>query len=422
MIVSTIEEVVKNGLCTGCGTCISLCPLTAIKLYKDEVRGIYIPKVDTVKCKQCGLCYQVCPGENVNFPELNKAIFNKESMPGELIGNYLQCYTGYSTDYNIRYNSTSGGLITSILIYALKEHLIDGALVTRMKKDNPLEPEPFIARTREEIIEAAKSKYCPVPANIALREIVSSKGKFAVVGLPCHIHSIRKAELINESLREKIVLHLGLFCSKTPTFKGIEYFLWKNKLQKEDIVNISFRGNGWPGGLTINTRDGKSLFFPFFEMWGSVSLFSQKRCTLCYDQSAEMADMSFGDAWLPELSSDKSGISVIVVRNNLSVNIINKMISENYVNLNEISSSIVNRSQKNFTFKKNVKARFLFLRLLGNKVPAYHTDLPKPQIGFILKTPLTYLNLYIVRKRGLWKYLATYFRLLSLTRSLISRH
>ena len=35
-----------------------------------------------------------------------------------------------------------------------------------MKKDNPLEPEPFIARTREEIIEASKSKYCPVPANI----------------------------------------------------------------------------------------------------------------------------------------------------------------------------------------------------------------------------------------------------------------
>jgi coenzyme F420 hydrogenase subunit beta len=47
--------------------------------------------------------------------------------------------------------------------FALEEGIIDGALVTRMKKDRPLEPEPFIARTREEIIEASKSKYCGVP-------------------------------------------------------------------------------------------------------------------------------------------------------------------------------------------------------------------------------------------------------------------
>jgi len=74
-----------------------------------------------------------------------------------------------------------------------------------MKKENPLEPEPFIARTKEEIIEASKSKYCPVPANIALKEIMDSKSgeKFAVVGLPCHIQGIRKFEEVNKILKEK---------------------------------------------------------------------------------------------------------------------------------------------------------------------------------------------------------------------------
>jgi coenzyme F420 hydrogenase subunit beta len=125
----TIESVVKDGLRTGCGTCVGL-----------------------------------CPRHSVDFKQLNQEIFGKE--PEDiLLGNYLNCYIGQVTDYDIRYNSASGGMVTALLIFALEEGLIDGALVTRMKKDRPLEPEPFIARNREEIIEASKSKYCPAPAS-----------------------------------------------------------------------------------------------------------------------------------------------------------------------------------------------------------------------------------------------------------------
>ena len=164
---NTIKEIVKDDLCTGCGTCVALCPEEAIKLTINERKGIYVPKIDEEKCNNCGICYTACPGNEVDFRHLNLEIFGKE--PEDiLIGNYLNCYIGHATDYDIRYNSASGGLVTQLLIFALEEGIIDGALVTGMKKDNPLEPEPFIARTREEIIEASKSKYCPVPANICL--------------------------------------------------------------------------------------------------------------------------------------------------------------------------------------------------------------------------------------------------------------
>ena len=149
---------------------------------------------------------KVCPGHEVDFKGLNLEIFGKE--PEDiLIGNYLNCYVGHATDYDIRYNSASGGLVTALLIFALEEGLIDGALVTRMKKDKPLEPEPFIARTREEIIEARGSKYCPVPANVALREILEANEgeRFAVVGLPCHIHGMRRAQRVDARLKERVV-------------------------------------------------------------------------------------------------------------------------------------------------------------------------------------------------------------------------
>jgi len=38
---NTISQVVKDELCTGCGTCIALCPKEAIKLTIDEKRHLH---------------------------------------------------------------------------------------------------------------------------------------------------------------------------------------------------------------------------------------------------------------------------------------------------------------------------------------------------------------------------------------------
>ena len=185
----------------------------------------------------------LCPGHSVDFKSLNKYFFNKESEDLRM-GVYSECFIGYSMDESIRYNSSSGGVITSLLIYALERGVIDGALVTRMNKDNPFEPEPFIAKTREEIIEASKSKYCPVPLNKLINEIIESKDnkKIAVVGLPCHIHGIRKAEMLNKTLKKKIVLHLGIFCSHTDTFWQTYSLINQLGIKEKDVQKINYRG------------------------------------------------------------------------------------------------------------------------------------------------------------------------------------
>ena len=74
---NTISSVVKDELCTGCGTCVALCPVNAIMII-NEKKGIYIPELDDEKCNNCGICLKVCPGHEVNFKELNREIFGKE--------------------------------------------------------------------------------------------------------------------------------------------------------------------------------------------------------------------------------------------------------------------------------------------------------------------------------------------------------
>jgi coenzyme F420 hydrogenase subunit beta len=415
MIDKTISKVVKSNLCTGCGTCIALCPEKAIRLTINEKKGIYIPELNEEKCGNCGICYNVCPGHEVDFKFLNLEIFGKEPKD-DLIGNYLNCYIGHSTDYDIRYNSSSGGLVTALLIFALEEGIIDGALVTRMKKNKPLEPEPFIARTKEEIIEASKSKYCPVPANIALKEILESKEreKFAVVGLPCHIHGIRKAEQLNKKLKEKIVLRIGIFCGLAPNFIGTEFLLQKRGFAKNDIKKISYRGEGWPGKMLLKLRNNETKIIPYPAYWdGFGSSFYPFRCTLCSDWTSELADISFGDAWLPEIvEHDKIGTSLIISRNEKSNGILQQIISQNKIKLNEITRNEVVKSQRAILFKKrDVKARLILSKLLGKNVPIYNQKLSKPKFNACFGAILRYSLIFLANRR-LWKLLVLYLALL----------
>jgi H+/Na+-translocating ferredoxin:NAD+ oxidoreductase subunit B len=50
-----------QGLCTGCGACVEICPVQAVKLEED------IPVVDEDWCIGCGVCATVCPSGAVQI-------------------------------------------------------------------------------------------------------------------------------------------------------------------------------------------------------------------------------------------------------------------------------------------------------------------------------------------------------------------
>lgn len=401
----TIKEVIDRGLCTGCGTCVALCPSSAIKLIKDNSRGLYLPSIDDEACNQCGICLDVCPGHSVDFKESNENVFGKE--PEDiLLGNYLGCYIGHATDYEIRYNSTSGGLVTALLIFALEEGMIDGALATRMKRENPLEPEPFIARTKEEIVSAAKSKYCPVPANITLREILVREGKYAVVGLPCHIQAVRKVEGTNGRLKERIGLHFGLVCNHTATFLATEYLLRKLGVSKGQVSKINYRGEGWPGQMTIALKSGSTKLVPFFSepYWGIAyqDFFYPTRCTMCVDKICELADISFMDAWLPKLSQERIGESIIVVRSRVGQELLESALTAGAIELEKIPDDKVMQSQSLALVRRRYSARVSLLRRSGKEVPNYNKPPSRVRLTDYLEAVLLYLRIYISRRRRLW--------------------
>ena len=374
---SLIEKVVQDRLCVSCGTCVGVCPERAITMKLDAKYSIYYPIVDHDKCTECGACGAVCPGHSVNFNDLDG--FVETSRKDPLIGGFIECYRGHSCDETIRYESTSGGIISSLLIDLIEGEVIDGVIVIDMKKDYPLETEARVARTKEEVLKAARSKYCPAAPNVLLNEIRDLEGRYAIVGLPCQLHGVRKAELRDKVLRDKIILHLGLMCSHTVNFAGTEMVLEKLGINKEDVNNIVYRGYGWPGGLRGSTIDGEDFFIPLFGKWRSYwpvfssFFFSSLRCIMCPDQTADYADISFGDAWLPETRGDKIGESVLVTRTDIADKLVNELKNRTILELNKINSERIIESQAlNLKFKKkDLNTRLKILRTLGYETPKY---------------------------------------------------
>ena len=376
----TIESVVKPKLCTGCGTCAGVCPHDAIEMVVDPKKGCYVPRLEESLCRQCGLCYEVCPGHGVDFESFNSTLFGEEVPEDIALGRYLGCYIGHASDRNVRYACSSGGLVSALLIFAVEEGLIDGALVTRMRGGDPLRPESFIATTREEILSAAGSKYCPVAAGAALREVLQTRGRFAVVGLPCHIQGIRKAEQRIPGLKERVRYRISIPCSLDYSFRGTEHILKSLRIQPSEVAVLQYRGRGWPGSMSIRLKDGTERTVALAEFYRELGPYSLRRCTLCSDMLGELSDLTCGDAWIPEvMRTDRLGTSFVVSRTPAAEELLEAAAASEAIELSELGLRELLASQGNALFKKRkLQARMRMFRWMGRSVPAYRQKLLEP--------------------------------------------
>jgi len=372
--LENIAEVVSDGLCTGCGACVGVCPTNAIQMHLSN--SLLLPCVDDSKCVRCLKCVQCCSGHSLDLAGLNSSVFGKQ--PEDiLIGSYSNCYLGHSNDAEVTSVSSSGGIVEQVLIYLLENRLIDYALTARAARENPLMPESSFASTREEILSSSGSKYCPVATDVALKKIMAEDKKFAFVGLPCHIHSLRKAERVFKGLRGKIVLHIGLFCGHTVNFDGTFLVLKKLAVSENEVARLRYRGNEHPDHMLIELRDGQRKKIRFNRNWNAYwnlfapFFFTPVRCLMCPDHFNELADMSVGDAWLQELRNSSTAESIVVSRTEIAEKTLVDMRTRGLLTLKLLSQEKVKASQAfSLNFKKeNLPGRLSFFRALGKSTP-----------------------------------------------------
>jgi len=366
-----IESVVATGLCARCGTCAALCPTGAIVMRWSVGEG-YLPTVEPSLCDDCGICRDVCPGEGLDFaPGAWWREANGDARSADFLGPWRRLFVGWAADDETRFAGASGGIATAILQGALQSDVIDAAILCRMDPDNALRAEPVVARSADEIAACRGSKYNVVDVNVLLRQVLEQPGRYALVGLPCHIQGFRQARERKRALRERVVFTMGVFCGWTATPRATEVEALRAGLDPGRLAYVSYRGPDWPGPLRLETRGGdvRELDFPAY-FYRFARGYAPTRCRLCADALAELADISVGDAWLPRYDGCP-GASDLVVRTARGDEIVDAVASRWLTLFPSDPDEIVHSQRETRIEKRDLYRGRMWLRRLARRpVPA----------------------------------------------------
>lgn len=319
------SECISTGLCYECGGCEAVCPNGALKLRKYPwCRSPELIK-DCVS-GDCDLCYRACAAREVPLTAIETKFFGrsrKHCFPGR-VGDYpnehqedkcgiiKNVYTGFSL-YKDAYNqAVSGGIASSIVIYALEHGLIDGAVLAGWDPETPYEAKAVVARTRDEVIACAGSKYQPHPQLLGLKDAAKlGLKKIAITSTPCNALSLRKMMLdpAFQDIVGNVKLVISNICGAHWSRHGTENLI-QNWMQTElkDVAGIKYRARPFPGQFTVTLKNGEVRDSGFVNNGGGLhqlAKFTPEECRYCLEKVASVADIVVGDTWHhPVLSPD----------------------------------------------------------------------------------------------------------------------
>lgn len=319
--VDKFERVIEADVCIGCGGCATVEKNIEMKF---DSRGLLQPKGSVRDSTRVS---NVCPfATSRNEDAIGAALFGSEGVSHDVrIGYYRSVYVGHVAEEAFRSRGSSGGFVTWILTELLNRGLIDGVIHVKSSIEEGVIFEYGVSTTIDEIIDGAKSKYYPVHFDKVIKKIKGNGRRYAFVGVPCFVKSIRLICEKDEVLKSQISYCIALFCGHMKSANYSQFISGQVGILPHELRSIDFRVKNPSApanryGFSVEySRNGAMLRRSLSNSklygvdWG-LGYFKPKACDWCDDIVGELADVSSGDAWLPGYVSDPGGNNVVIVR------------------------------------------------------------------------------------------------------------
>ena len=269
--------------CTGCGLCHSVLNIS----FSENTKGFMYPDL---KEENLEFCEKFCPA---------CSYYDTMESQYTMWGKISKTYIGWALDDAIRYSASSGGVLTAVCCYLLNEGIVDGIIQTAVGKGAPYSTKTVISRTSDDVLKCMGSRYSNSSPLFDLEQIVKKNEKYAFVGKPCDVQSLKLYLKNNVELASQIECCLSFFCAGVPSNVAQKSLL--KRLGCEDVMScthLDYRGNGWPDFATAYKSDGSSQRISYDESWGGIlGRDIRKSCRFCIDGIGDYADIVCADAW-----------------------------------------------------------------------------------------------------------------------------
>ncbi|GBD85602.1 coenzyme F420-reducing hydrogenase subunit beta [bacterium BMS3Abin02] len=328
------KEVVPTGLCTGCSGCIISCPHQVLNLnrhvWKPELAQDAWVNADERRCsygeRGCTVCARVCPRFRLWEADADEAKWSRHRTAEEVLGVYRAIVLVQAKDSEIADAGQDGGLGTALLLYALENDYIDAALVSFF--DEEMRTRPGIARTRDELLACAGSRYT-YSANVLgiddANEVGAQRLGLVSVGCQTSIPPVAYGRGARK-LAKRFALVVGLLCSKTFTDDIYEDLLEaKYGIARHLVTKINIKGRLQVWHEDAGTGAPKYVEIPLKE----CNEYTRPGCMHCPDFSAQHADISLGGI------GKGADTTLAIVRSELGEEILAKMEQDGLVTVTD---------------------------------------------------------------------------------------
>lgn len=357
-----VAEVLKAGMCAGCGLCASSPDEMRIDSdgYLRPIQPVSEPAID-----------RACPGRHVTH-------HNDEAPYDTTWGPLLSSQTGYAIDQEVRRAGSSGGVLTALLLHLLNTRQVDAVIQVGASVDDPIRNTTYIHDDPRAVLANAGSRYAPSAPLAVIQSLLGNGKTYAFVGKPCDVAALRALLRGQPQYENQFPYLLSFMCAGVPSEHGTEGILKQMGEKREQLISFRYRGDGWPGLTKAISRTGQIHAMTYNESWGTIlNRHLQPRCKVCADGSGEAADVVCADAWYESKNGypsfeEKDGRSLILGRTRSGQKLIDEALATNAIVTELYSIAELAAIQPYQAKRKHTAlARKLALHLLGAGVPTF---------------------------------------------------
>ncbi len=341
----SISKIINCGLCLGCGLCEAIDRDCRMLISKD---GFYLPAPVPSDGEAVSAITHVCPGIFVDAQARKNT---------DVWGNVEVVCNAWSSEPDIRRNQSSGGAISTLAIYLLESHKVDGVLHVRNIKGDYLHNKLHVSRNKQEVLSGSASRYAPANVFSKIFDLLNAyKGeKFCFIGKPCDVAAMRNILREYPQYSQQIIYCLSIFCAGMPSYNATQKTIATFGNTDKKPVSVKYRGDGWPGYFSVRYSDGTEDRMTYNESWGKILGRDLKyRCKICPDGIGLLADISAGDSWntkdgYPDFT-ESEGKDFLFVRNKKGSQLLNEAHKAGYLCTEDL---VVNRVKEMQQYQYN---------------------------------------------------------------------